>query len=171
MANRRPIHQSAATGSFVVTNELAPTSASADFQIQSPVTYSVTPSQPTYPVWSAGPIDAHGNQPFESIRRGGANPASFTGHARGKCHLDRQCERHVSNIWNRNFGAGTVDHAIRDLGRHNELAGSTDRSLGNLRRIQPRGTGRHQRSRFRSTHRSHRLLPPKSRHTPQTSQS
>ena len=60
----------AATGSFVVTNQLAPTSASADFQITSPVTYSLTTSQSTYPVWAARRVDAHSHQPVQPVRRG-----------------------------------------------------------------------------------------------------
>jgi hypothetical protein len=53
-----------------------------------------------------------------------------------------ECQRLVPNHRKRYVGARPDDHAIRHLGRHDKLAGSSDRSLGNLRRIQSWGTSR-----------------------------
>ena len=68
----------AETGSFVVTNELAPTTASASFQIQSPVTYSVTPSQPTYQFGQPVQLTLTATNPSNQSVAVGVNPASFT---------------------------------------------------------------------------------------------
>ena len=68
----------AATGSFVVTNQLAPTSASANFQITSPVTYSLTTSQATYPFGNAVELMLTATNPSNQSVAVNADPASFT---------------------------------------------------------------------------------------------
>ena len=126
----------AATGSFVVTNQLAPTSASASFQITSPVTYSVTTSQPTYQFGQPVQLTLTATNPSNQSVAVNLNPASFTVTQGGNPVWASSASASSQSTGTETLAPGQIDHAIRHLGRHDKLAGSSDRSLGNLRRIQ-----------------------------------
>jgi hypothetical protein len=68
----------AATGSFAVTNQLAPTSASGTFQIASPVNYSVATNQPTYQLGQPVQLTLTATNPSDQPVAVNLNAASFT---------------------------------------------------------------------------------------------
>ena len=68
----------AATGSFSVTNQLAPQSASASFQVASPVTYNVTTNQSTYQVGQPVQLSFTETNPSTSAVSVTVDPPNFT---------------------------------------------------------------------------------------------
>ncbi len=102
-----------ATGSFVVTNQLAPTSASADFQINSPVTYNLTTSQSTYPFGQAVELMLTATNPSNQSVAVNASPASFTVTQGGNA------------IWSASASAGSQSFGTETLAPGQSITQST----------------------------------------------
>ena len=108
----------AATGSFTVTNQLAPEAASASFQIASPITYSLTSDQSVYQVGQPIQLSFTETNPSSSAVSVTVDPPNFGITQDGNSVWVSNNSAAVPGRDDRSPVSKSIDHADRHLGRH-----------------------------------------------------
>ena len=125
----------AETGSFSVTNQLAPQSASASFQITSPLTYTLTTDKPAYQLGEPVQITLTATNPLNQAVSAIVVPVGLfigqSGSSLAEIHPKRSGLRPDTP----DRGCGAIDQADRHVERLESLARSNDRSLGTVPRF------------------------------------
>ena len=134
----------AATGSFTVTNQLAPQAASASFQVQSPVTYNVGTNQANYQVGQPIQLSFTETNPSASAVSVTVDPPNFTVTQAG------------NSVWSSNPNASSQPSTTEILypgqtitqtgtwdGTSNWLGGQSINNWGCIQRVQPQRPEHH----------------------------